>query len=148
MVAEKPVVANPGARRADMFKRKIFFHLNEHQKGLLYPVLLSCLMGCIVLLLFLDYFYFDQSSIIHDFTFSHLKTLVVWFFPIGGIFLLLVAFLIVYISNKLVGPYERIVRELDDILSGKGRKMLVVRQGDKMFAELIKRINGLIQRLP
>jgi len=48
------------------------------------------------------------------------------------------------ISNQILGPYERIVRELDLIISGQGRKLLKVRRNDEMFAELVERINVLI----
>ena len=51
-----------------------------------------------------------------------------------------------YISNKILGPYERILKEFDSVLSTRNKKILKVREGDEMFAELLKRINILIKQ--
>ena len=51
-------------------------------------------------------------------------------------------------SNKLLGPHDRIVNELDDVLAGKGKKPIVLRRGDDMFMDLVKRINILVEKLP
>lgn len=49
------------------------------------------------------------------------------------------------ISNKVLGPYDRIIRDLDKIVDGRSRKDLYVRPGDEMFEELVTRINVLIK---
>ncbi len=66
------------------------------------------------------------------------------------IFAIFVLFYWAYkISNKVLGPYERVLRDLDKVIDGRSGKALTVRQGDDMFAELIARINVLIkQRKP
>jgi len=129
-------------------KRIVFVHINKYQKDLLYPILVSCFLGCLIALLALDYFYFDQSALICNFNLSHLKMLFVWFLPIVAFFLFVVGFQVYLLSNKIVGPCNRIVKELDQLLSGKGKKHLRVRQGDEMFRELTERINELIDKLP
>ena len=48
-----------------------------------------------------------------------------------------------YISNRIVGPYQRIVNDLDKMAEGKKRK-LTVRDGDEMFSEIITRFNKLL----
>jgi nitrogen fixation/metabolism regulation signal transduction histidine kinase len=53
-----------------------------------------------------------------------------------------------YVSNKIVGPFERVLREVDDILAGKGKNKIGIRSKDGMFEELVKRINALVERLP
>lgn len=50
------------------------------------------------------------------------------------------------ISNRILGPHERIVRELDEVLAGKRRQELKVRPGDELFESLLHRINKLISR--
>lgn len=50
------------------------------------------------------------------------------------------------IINKVLGPYERILCELDKVVEGRSSKVLIVRDGDEMFAELIERINILIKQ--
>jgi len=62
--------------------------------------------------------------------------------------MLLVVFWTYFASNKIVGPYERILRELDAILDGGPKKAIGTRKGDEMFSEILKRINVLIEKLP
>ncbi len=50
------------------------------------------------------------------------------------------------ITNKILGPYERVLRELDKVVDGRSRRALTVRDGDEMFAELIERINVLMKQ--
>lgn len=49
------------------------------------------------------------------------------------------------IANKVLGPYERVLRELDEMVDKGVRKKLVVRDGDEMFGELVKRVNSLLK---
>jgi len=50
------------------------------------------------------------------------------------------------IANRILGPHDRIVRELDQVLAGKRRQELKVRPGDDLFESLLHRINKLISR--
>jgi len=50
------------------------------------------------------------------------------------------------LTHSLVGPYDRIIRELDECLSGKRKGKIILREGDK-FDSLILRINRLLGRL-
>lgn len=50
------------------------------------------------------------------------------------------------IAHKILGPYERILRELDSMVGMTEHKSLKVRDGDEMFGELIKRINLLLKQ--
>lgn len=129
-------------------KRILFFHINKYQKDLLYPILLSCFLGCLLALLALDYFYFDQAALICNFSLSHLKMLVVWFLPIVAFFIFMVGFQVYILSNKIVGPCNRIIQEMDLVLAGKSKKHLRVRRGDEMFQKITDRINALIDKLP
>lgn len=133
---------------ARIFKRNIFLHVNQMQKNFLYPVLLPCLCGCILILLALDYFYFDRGTIIYTYEFRRLKVLILLFLVTLSLMQLFITFSIYYVSNKVIGPYERIIKELDEVIAGKRKKRLVVRKGDKMFAGLLIRINALIEKLP
>ena len=71
--------------------------------------------------------------------FSSLIVLVICLF----FFLSLVAAFI--ISNSLVGAFERIIRELDEIIAGGPRKFIVSRPKDTLSADLLKRINVLVK---
>jgi len=51
-----------------------------------------------------------------------------------------------YVSHRIVGPHNRIILELDEIIKGTRTEPLSVRKDDKMFSELIDRINNLIKK--
>jgi len=51
------------------------------------------------------------------------------------------------ITHSIVGPFDRIVRELDEHLEGKNRGPIIIRKTDK-FSPLVDRINKLLYKLP
>jgi hypothetical protein len=50
------------------------------------------------------------------------------------------------ITHKVVGPFDRILRELDECIEGKKEPPILVRKGDK-FQPLADRINRLLDRV-
>jgi hypothetical protein len=60
--------------------------------------------------------------------------------------MILVVFWALRISGRYFGAYERILKELDEILAGREKKPLKTRHGDVVFEGLLKRINVLIER--
>ncbi|UCC95296.1 MAG: hypothetical protein JSW40_00685 [Candidatus Omnitrophota bacterium] len=50
------------------------------------------------------------------------------------------------ITHTIVGPFDRIVRELDEIIQGTRKGPIVVRKNDK-FLPLVERVNVLLERL-
>jgi|GEM_PF-1715547 len=53
--------------------------------------------------------------------------------------------LVLAVSQDVVGPFDRINRELDDIIAGRSKRTIVVRPRDKLAQELLKRVNVLIE---
>ena len=49
------------------------------------------------------------------------------------------------LTHKIIGPFDRIVKELDECIDGKRQGHLRVRKGDK-FQPLIDRINKLLDK--
>ncbi len=50
-------------------------------------------------------------------------------------------------SRHVLGPFDRLLRELDEILDGRReRKPLRCRPKDDLAKELLKRVNKLIER--
>ncbi len=127
-------------------KRFFSVHLNKYQKELLYPVLVTCTIGCLIALLALDYFYFDKAALIYHFSFSHLKMLLPWFLTLAGLLVGVVGIQIYLLSSRIIGPYNRIIREMDQVLAGASKQPLRVRKGDEMFHDLTERVNRLIDR--
>ncbi len=106
--------------------------------------MLSCLFS-LVCLTYL-YRYTDVGSVIYNDQYYFLKMALPWILiSLAFLFIVLWTY---YISNKIVGPFERVLREVDDILAGKGKKKIGMRKGDVMFEELVKRIDALVERLP
>jgi len=86
--------------------------------------------------------------VLYNNRFNTLHMAIPWFLMTTSIVLLVVVCWTYKISNRLVGPYERVLREIDGVLEGKGKKIIVARKGDMLFEELLKRVNELINRMP
>ena len=116
------------------FKRNPFLNTNSYQQRIIFYSHIDFNRPEIYIPWFLD---------LNRFT-----SIIPWILLMIG-FLMLAAILWAFdFSNKLVGPYERVVREMDEIIAGKSKKEITFRQGDDMFIELFKRVNALIQKLP
>jgi len=66
-------------------------------------------------------------------------------FSLFSVFLLLMIW-VYYVSRHLVGAFERILRELDDVIDRKRSTPIRARGKDDLANDLLKRINVLIQR--
>lgn len=143
------------------FKRLLFLNVNKYQQKVLLPALLICLLACLGTIYAVYYVsYIDQNvavlckidmvSLTHDvpwFMRMHeFNKLVPWlFFGLTAVLLVIICWMY-SVSNRLLGPTIRILRELDEILSGERKDPLGTRPGDEFFEELVKRINRLIKK--
>ena len=50
------------------------------------------------------------------------------------------------ITHRIVGPFDRIVRELDECIEGKRKGPIILRRNDR-FQPLVEKINTLIARI-
>lgn len=50
------------------------------------------------------------------------------------------------LTHKIIGPFERIIKELDESIKGKKEDRIVIRKTDK-FSPLVDKINKLLDRL-
>jgi len=134
------------------YKRDILFSVvNKEQERILYPFYAACLLLllCFVMVagLMMDGFLSGTGKYATLVSVERLSLLNQQILVVGGIFGLVFCALIYwafFITNKILGPYERIVRELDLVLSGKKRTAIKVRENGGMFSELLKRVNILI----
>lgn len=60
--------------------------------------------------------------------------------------ILLVLFLAHRITHRIIGPFDRVVREIDATASGARRGAISLRKGDK-FAPLVDAVNRLIAKI-
>lgn len=63
--------------------------------------------------------------------------------PIAILLILLIAY---KITHTIIGPFDRIIRELGEYVEGRRKGILTVRKDDK-FEPLVNRINKLLTKL-
>lgn len=130
-------------------KRKQYFHTNEYQRQIIMLALIPSVVMCLVLSFLLIIFHHDLSGIILNGS----TTTIVQAVSRWTIFIMLALWSILalaagtayVLSNNLVGAFERIFRELDEVIGGKAKHDIKARQGDKLANELLKRINVIIR---
>ncbi len=145
----------------NQFKRLLFINVNKYQQQVLLPCLVTCLIACIGVFYAMYYIhYVDQNvAVLCKIDTVRLTQDVPWFIQVHGFnkivpwiffgmtLILLCIILWTYrISNQILGPSARVLKELDDILSGQRKDPIGTRPGDELFQELLKRINILIQK--
>ncbi len=147
--------------KTQQFKRLLFVNVNKYQQQILLPALIICLVACAGVFYTLYYINFVDKNltVLCHIDVTQLTKDVPWFmqmhsfnkvvpwilFAMTTVLLIIICWMF-YVSNKILGPSIRILKELDDILSGKRQDPLGTRPGDEFFEELLKRINALIQR--
>lgn len=128
------------------FKRKLLTTHNHFQRRFLYPVVISFFIGCGVAWLSLVYFYvLDMPG--NSVKFEQFRHVIPLFLVIFCFLMFCVMLWTCYTSNKILGPYKRIIRELEETLQGTRKGPITVRKGDELFEELLKRVNILIQKI-
>ncbi len=152
---------NEKLSKAQQFKRLLFVNVNKYQQQILLPALIICLISCAGVFYTLYYInsvdknlsvlcHIDVTQLTKDvpsFMRMHsFNKVVPWIlFSMTTVLLGIICWMF-FVSNRILGPSVRILKELDDILSGKRQDPLGTRPGDEFFEELLKRINALIQR--
>ncbi len=146
---------------SQQLKRLLFVNVNKYQQQILLPALLICLVACAGVFYTLYYINYvdknlavvchvDVTTLTKDIPwFIHMHSfnkVVPWIlFSMTTVLLVIICWMF-YLSNKILGPSNRILKELDDILSGKRQDPIGTRSGDEFFEELLKRINALIKK--
>ena len=131
-------------------KRSLLLHLNKYQTQIIYPIAFACIIACMIAAscLFVMFYLDVYHTNVLNFDRTAFKLLIARVIP----FLVLILFLLVVwtyiIASRLVGAHNRIIRELDEVVEGKRKSPITSRNGDSHFAELLQRINALIQKLP
>ncbi len=152
---------NQSSSLTQQFKRLLFLNVNKYQQQILLPALIICLIACAGVFYALYYIHYINENVA---VVCHLDMLqmtrdVPWFIKMHSFnkvvpwilfgmttLLLIVVCWMFYVSNKLLGPSIRVLKELDDILSGQRKDPIGARPGDEFFKELLSRINALIQK--
>ena len=131
----------------EIVKRKTFSRINRFQRPIINIVIVTSFVA-IILELCIAYLYFDNTVINPLKEMSPLKILVLIILIEVPLIFYLVIVWAYKVSSHLVGAFERVLAELDNVLAGKGKKHIHARKGDDLAEELLKRINTLIDRIP
>ncbi|MBF0102635.1 MAG: hypothetical protein HQK77_17170 [Desulfobacterales bacterium] len=137
-------------------KRSLIFNLNPFQVRLLFPILIA-ISVIFILIAVMYYVSYHTDMIVYE---NKAATTILYQSNLGKLELLLpmmiivLSFLVIiliywsyYVSNKIVGPCERVMREMDQIIEGRrGYIPITSRDGDEMFTQLLMRINVFISR--
>ena len=130
--------------------RKFILNISNYQKHIIYPILAFCWIAGIMVYLCLEFIVTINinPNIAKMFSFDtvQIQQAIPYFLMIIIVMLIFIILWAYYKTNKIIGPHDRIIRELDEIIVGKRKGPLTVRQGDDMFGELLERINTIIEK--
>lgn len=130
--------------------RNVMLNVNRFQKCIIYPVIISCLTTCALTIMYLFLFYVldDRAANVYNLNREDLRVIIPWVMMGLSCMLFVIVLWTYRVSNKLVGPYERVLTELDAVLNEGKKTPIKARDGDSLFEELLVRINALIAKLP
>ena len=137
---------------ADFKNRKLFLHANKYQWRIIKLALLPSMAFCVMISVFCLRFRFEVVDMVLYGTRSlSLNLIDKWLIIIMiGLwaFFIFILYQTFKISLDLVGPFERVNRELDLTIKGEIRQHIKVRDNDTLAKELLQRVNILIDNLP
>ncbi|MBP9854611.1 MAG: hypothetical protein KBD53_07080 [Candidatus Omnitrophica bacterium] len=130
-------------------RRKSYFSVNRYQMPIIGLALIPTFIFCSLLSVFVLFTYDEFAKYFHP----GISVEKIQLFN-QNIFFILVTiwtfFIVVYawariVSGKLVGPIERITRELDRVIEGENVERIYARDNDYVSTGLLPRINYLIK---
>jgi hypothetical protein len=136
------------SRMGEKFRRSLFFNINKHQAATILPVMIVLVF--LLLLCGFSYYWiiYLDPALQGTRELFFLEKIIPGLFILFLLFVLLYVYWVFFITNRLLGPFERVVKELDEMIENKKEwRHLNTREGDQMFEQLIRRINILIDRI-
>ena len=132
-------------------RRRKFF-ANKMHREIFFLVFWACLLPTIITAVFLFYLIFyitsEQIGIPEAIAYNILPSaqrVTSILLIILPIVIAIILFLSFRLTHRLVGPFDRIVRELDEFIQGKRSARIHIRENDK-FRPLVDKINVLLER--
>lgn len=131
---------------------RVFLHMTKLQRQIIRLSVVPSTIFCVVMYFLLQSFQREVGEAIYSASdVASIKFVSEWAFALLSILLLYLGcgFLWAYaVSNEVVGPFDRIIRELDEVIDGGARQPITVRQRDELAQQLLKRVNVLVKNLP
>jgi hypothetical protein len=131
--------------------RQLFFKSNKYQRMIIHLVFYPSLVVFCIVTYYISMFTYDVMAAFAANDEASL-TLIKWktillLAVITGCFLAIILWAYV-VSSRLVGAFERILKELDGILAGEPKHLFKARRNDALANDLIQRLNALIAQIP
>ncbi len=131
---------------------RVFLHTTKHQRQIIRLSVVPSTIFCVVMYFLLQAFQREVGEAIYSASdVASIKFVSEWAFALLSMVLLYLGcgFLWAYaVSNNVVGPFDRIIHELDKVIDEGARHPITVRQRDELAQELLKRVNVLVKNLP
>jgi len=134
-------------------RRKRMVFANKMQKEIFLLIFLAALLPAAIAVIFLYYLIFSitagqlaiPEAIAYNIIPAAKKVITILFFIIP--FCISVILIFSYrITHKIIGPFDRIVRELGECIKGKKQTHIRIRNSDK-FWPLVDKINELLDKV-
>lgn len=127
--------------------RNLLLNVNKFQKLIIFPIIIFCIIAGVMVYMALEYnvrvsINPKEPTILSFDAAKYGEALPYMLILIAAMLVCIIGWTY-YISNRIVGPHNRIIRELDAMIEGKQKGQLSVRKDDAMFAEIVDRINKL-----
>src|SRR3989344_749686 len=132
----------------DVVKRSIF-RANKFQRPILNLIVTLAMLMLAMMVICIAFLYFDVATAIYypERSVGTVNGTIIVSLMVLPLILFLGIFWAYSISNRLIGPFERVIRELDEVISQNKKRHISARPGDELAGELLKRINTLIDRM-
>ncbi len=138
---------------SDSQERRKYFFANKMHKDLFWIIFCAAVVPTVITAILMYYLIFyittreigiPETIAAHVIPAARQVTVVLWLMVPTVIAIIL--YIAHKIAHQILGPFDRIVRELDNFISGAGGGKIILRDNDK-FQPLVDRINILLERL-
>jgi hypothetical protein len=130
-------------------KRKWLFHGSKYQRQIMILAFVPTVMICILMSLLHVVFFQELARVMESGSAGMIMSLAEEWSSAVLVIMWLSFFVFIYwvckSANQLVGSFERIIRELDEVIATGSKKRIKARMDDELPKALLKRINILIQ---
>ena len=131
-------------------KRSLFTIANRQQQQIIQLVFFTTIVPVVVTVAAVSYLFFDiATNLMMDGyqSIPIIKKIIIAAIIVLPCYIVILGIWSYKISNRLTGPLNRIYREVDEMLAGKPKHHIQLRENDSL-KDLVDRINRLIDKLP
>ncbi len=129
--------------------KRFIFRVNRFQTPLLNLIIIFSLASVLILAICVCYLSYDVTNSILNPSreIPTVKLVIILILLVLPLIFLLNIIWAYRASNRLLGAFERILSELDDVIATKKKRHISSRDEDELANELLNRINILIDKM-